>query len=319
MVYGNVDSIFMRVALVWHNAPSRRHHNGGSARCLQTQFDFSSASRGCFAVVDDAPGKISDAVLEKVKHFTIGFARAGEEPAAKGSGVVVRYGDLTGILTCAHVVDLLRRSKQPVGLVRLNRRRTDQFGVLEMDAVNTHAAYNDFSSAEDPDVAFIHLPPHLMGNIAKDCAVLDMERNGSKPEPEGGPFVLVHAVFGLVEEFTGATERQDGRATTVLRGVLTPGTLHDAGSDLVALECHGENLPYLPASFGGSSGGGLWRIYLRELADGRFEPVHYRLIGIAAREEKSVPPRLVCQGAGRLELLLEQVRDQRRTTTDRAG
>ena len=27
--------------------------------------------------------KVADAVLDKVKHFTIGFGRAGEDPAAK--------------------------------------------------------------------------------------------------------------------------------------------------------------------------------------------------------------------------------------------
>jgi three-Cys-motif partner protein len=37
--------------------------------------------------------KIADAVLDKVKHFTIGFARAGETPAAKGSGVLIKHGE----------------------------------------------------------------------------------------------------------------------------------------------------------------------------------------------------------------------------------
>jgi hypothetical protein len=73
------------------------------------------------------PRDVAHAVLDKVKQFTIGFARAGEEPAAKGTGVLVKHGDLHGILTCAHVDDLLRRSKQPVGLVRLNRGLAQQF------------------------------------------------------------------------------------------------------------------------------------------------------------------------------------------------
>ena len=59
--------------------------------------------------------EIADAVLDKVKHFTIGFARAGETPAAKGSGVLIKHGELHGILTCAHVDKYLRELKQPVG------------------------------------------------------------------------------------------------------------------------------------------------------------------------------------------------------------
>ena len=48
--------------------------------------------------------KIADAVLDRVKHFTIGFALAGDTPAAKGnSGGLIKHRERHGILTCAHV------------------------------------------------------------------------------------------------------------------------------------------------------------------------------------------------------------------------
>jgi hypothetical protein len=75
-----------------------------------------------------------------------------------------------------------------------------------------------------------------------------------------------------------------------------------------ALECFKENIPDLPDSFGGTSGGGLWRVYVRKCGDGSFEAVHHRLIGIASREDKGSPPRITCQGMGRVEALLESVR-----------
>src|SRR5690348_15816364 len=65
--------------------------------------------------------KVADAVLDEVKHFTIGFALAGDTPAAKGSGVLIKHGERYGILTCAHVDTYLRTLNRPVGLVRLNR------------------------------------------------------------------------------------------------------------------------------------------------------------------------------------------------------
>ncbi len=64
---------------------------------------------------------VSDAVIATVKDFTIGFGRAGEDPAAKGSGVLVEYKGVHGILTAAHVDEHLRKLKRPIGLVRLNR------------------------------------------------------------------------------------------------------------------------------------------------------------------------------------------------------
>jgi len=64
----------------------------------------------------------------------------------------------------------------------------------------------------------------------------------------------------------------------------------------------------LPDSFGGTSGGGLWRVHTRKRDDWSFEAVHHRLIGIASREDKGSPPRITCQGMGRVEAMLEGVR-----------
>jgi hypothetical protein len=90
--------------------------------------------------------------------------------------------------------------------------------------------------------------------------------------------------------------------------VLTSGVLRDFDALTATLECFKENLPDLPSSFGGTSGGGLWRVYVRKGHDGSFEAVHHRLIGIASREDKGSPPRITCQGMGRVEAMLESVR-----------
>lgn len=256
--------------------------------------------------------EIADAVLDKVKHYTIGFGRAGDKPAAKGSGVLIRHGEVHGILTCAHVDEYLRdkvKVKQPVGLVRLNLGQAQQAGVLDMGDVFTHVAGQEPWTPQGEDIAFIHLPPDLVSNIARDCVFLDIEKNLTKSEPENrSSLIQGHSVFGLVEEFTGATTRQSGIATTVLKGVLTSGTLLNIDAQTATLECFKVNLPDLPCSFGGTSGGGLWRVYVQRSADGKFEVVHSRLIGIASYEHNGSPPRISCQGPGRIEALLEAVR-----------
>ena len=156
--------------------------------------------------------KVADAVLDKVKHFTIGFALAGDTPAAKGSGVLIKHGERYGILTCAHVDAYLRTLNRPVGIVRLNRGLAEQAATLAMEEVFTYAAGEAPWTEGADDVAFIHLPPHLVGNIEKDCVFLDAEKNFTKPQPEDfSSLPQVHSVFGLVEEFTGATTRQGGR------------------------------------------------------------------------------------------------------------
>jgi len=79
--------------------------------------------------------------------------------------------------------------------------------------------------------------------------------------------------------------------------------------ELSGLECFESNLPDLPGSFfGGTSGGGLWRVYVRKrYDDGGYEAVHHRLIGIASSEDQGAPPRITCQGFGRIQEMLEQV------------
>ena len=255
------------------------------------------------------PEDVAGAVLDKVKHFTIGFGRAGDTPAAKGTGVLIRHGELHGILTCAHVDKYLRELKQPVGLVRLNRGLAQQFGTIDMEEVFSYAAGEEPWTKGGEDISFIHLPPQLVGNIAKDCVFLDAEKNFSKPEPDNrSSLIPAYSVFGLVEEFTGATTRQSGMATTLLKGVLTSGVLRDVDALTATLECFKENLPDLPDSFGGTSGGGLWRVYVRKRDDGSFEAVHHRLIGIASQEDKGSPPRITCQGMGRVEAMIESAR-----------
>jgi hypothetical protein len=253
---------------------------------------------------------LADAVLDRVVQFTVGFARAGETPAAKGSGVLMKHGELHGILTCAHVDKYLRTLKQPVGLVRFNRGSAQQFGTLDMEDVFSYAAGEEPWDRGDDDISFVHLPPNLVGNIAKDCVFLDADKNFTKPEPEDRSLLIpAFSVFGLVEEFTGATTRQDGMATTNLKGVLTSGIPRDFGALNTTLECFQQNIPDLPASFGGTSGGGLWRVYVHKKVDESFEAVHHRLMGIASREELDCsPPRIICQGMGRVEALLEGVR-----------
>jgi hypothetical protein len=94
------------------------------------------------------PDDVADAVLDKVKHFTVGFGRAGDTPAAKGTGVLIKHGELHGILTCAHVAKHLKELKQPVGIVRLNRGLAQQFGTLNMDEIFSYAAGEELGPRE---------------------------------------------------------------------------------------------------------------------------------------------------------------------------
>jgi hypothetical protein len=251
---------------------------------------------------------VSDAVIDTVRDFTVGFGLAGEKPAVKGTGVFVEYKGVHGILTAAHVDQSLRALKRPVGLVRLNRTHAHQSSVLDLTEVFTYASGADPWPTGSEDIAFIHIPSHLVGNIGRSFSALNADHNLTKDEPEPSTdLIQTHAVFGLVEFFTGATTRQNGVATTAMKAVLTPGILTKLDGAVTTLECFAENIPDLPKSFGGISGGGLWRVYVRKGEDGKYKAVHRRLIGIASREENDAPPQIICQGVGRIGAILDGV------------
>ena len=117
---------------------------------------------------------------------------------------------------------------------------------------------------------------------------------------------MVHTVCGLVEEFSGPTTRESGGLVKRgLKAVLTPGRIVEKDGGTTTLECLERNISDLPGSFGGTSGGGLWRVNLRAREDGSPEIVELRLRGIASWEDRNArPPRIVCQEIGRLAQII---------------
>jgi hypothetical protein len=81
-----------------------------------------------------------------------------------------------------------------------------------------------------------------------------------------------------------------------------PGNIVRRGNGVMALECMEYNAADLPKSFGGTSGGGLWRAYLNVDEDGSYTEVETRLCGIASYQQDAM--HIVCQGFERIEQAL---------------
>jgi len=109
----------------------------------------------------------------------------------------------------------------------------------------------------------------------------------------------VDAVFGLVDELSQEPVASAGAVTTPMRGLLTPGHVIDRRNGAMTLECMDYNIPDLPKSFGGTSVGDLWRMYLNSAADGSYEHVQTRLCGVASFQRDA--NHIVCQGIERIE------------------
>jgi hypothetical protein len=256
------------------------------------------------------PTDPSALILDHVRQFTVGFAKAGDRPNALGSGVLVRTGTLSGILTCAHVEELLRERRK-IGWVDFNRGLSFQAETLDMETVPSILQGSSQWKVAEPDICFIHLPYHRAGSFAANCSFLNADANFERfrePDPSAD---VIDAVFGLVEDFSGPTTREHGLVTSKVRGVLTPGRIVAKDDETTTLECLEQNIPDLPGRFGGTSGGGLWRVYLRTSQDGAPSIEECRLIGIASQDNLVArPPRIICQSPRRLANVLAGARDR---------
>lgn len=114
----------------------------------------------------------------------------------------------------------------------------------------------------------------------------------------------VDAVFGLVDEFSDKPIAERGSVTTPMQGVLTPGHIVERNNGAMTLECMDYNVPRLPKSFGGTSGGGLWRMYLNQAEDGSYTEAQTRLCGAASFQRDAT--HVVCRESSELTKCLSR-------------
>ncbi len=251
----------------------------------------------------------SDLLLRHVRQLTIGLALTDPpHPKVLGTGVLVSIENLNGILTCSHVADEYEKRSE-IGLVRFKRDGILQRQKLVLATTNTlKIGGPPWGDPYAFDLAFTRLAEPDVSTLKATSVFLSYERNW-KRFTDGEPSYHKHvdAIFGLVDEFTGEPRRENGSVTTPMQGVLTPGHIVAGNNGALTLECLDANRPDLPESFGGSSGGGLWRLYFNVSTDGSYDSVEIRLCGIATYQLDAT--HIICQGFERIEqVLINEVR-----------
>jgi hypothetical protein len=246
----------------------------------------------------------SDLLTPRTRQFTVGFV-VTDPPAPRvlGSGVLVSVGRISGILTCAHVAERYR-GRPEIGLLRFSRDSIDQRQKLMLGETKTlyieeNIGNPRWSNPKAFDLAFTRLAERDVETLSAMCVFLNWDLNMKKFN-EGEPKYDTHvdAVFGLVGEFSGQPVFRPGLVTSPMKGVLTPGHIVSKDNGALILECMDYNVTSLPTSFGGSSGGGLWRMYLNVSADGSYQEIETRLCGLASFQLNAT--EIICQGFERI-------------------
>ncbi len=258
------------------------------------------------------PNDIADAILAHASNFAVGLVRRIEGAGSQvlGSGVLVSLEGRRGILTAGHVAAAYEKLPE-VGLVRFvagNQQRR----VLSLGDTHTviMASSDSFQDAKEVlDLAFTQLAPDLAASIGAQAVFLNLERNREKieaPPPDEGKHC--DAMLGLVAEFSGQPFVDGTEWISPMRGVLHTGHVCAQENGLLTVQAMDYNLDKLPQSFGGMSGGGLWRIYFTENGE-ESRIVSTTLCGVASWQIDKT--HIACQGWDRIDqTLIPTVRDK---------
>jgi hypothetical protein len=111
----------------------------------------------------------------------------------------------------------------------------------------------------------------------------------------------VDAMLGLVAEFSQQPFIEGKEFISPMRGVLHTGHVCAQENGLLTVKAMDYNLHELPKSFGGMSGGGLWRVYFVE-DEKESKIVATMLCGIASWQIDH--KKIACQGWDRIDQAL---------------
>jgi hypothetical protein len=232
----------------------------------------------------------------------IGFMDIRKAPSMPvGSGTLVKFNDkVAGILTCAHVVELLS-IYEAFGIVRFSLAA----GALQMLQVEMKDVVEVVIGAppwneEGPDIAFLRLPLSVWASIAPSSDPVDvvMQRKmavAGAPKDSNG---LTEVICGVVRSATGQPVKSGATTTTPVEALMCFGAVREVWKDAVGMDrFRFELLPQegfvLPKSFGGVSGAGLWRLHIRD-DGGTFSFVSRWLTGVAFYETPE--QQIICAG-----------------------
>jgi len=232
------------------------------------------------------------AAAREIANFSVGLATlsvrdAVDDAVPAGSGTLVTVGTIVGILTAAHVVKNLPNRGQ-VALIGFRGNPTlIQKQTIDMALAEKLVIADGNGGPTGPDLGFVRLPMINVGNLQASNSFLNLGVRHGIELPARKGWAYVDAVVGVVAEWTKDVPpaRPSTRLKTfeLLFGGGTVTSKYQPGDfDLFTFQPEFEEGKEPPTSYGGVSGGGVWRTYF--IPDGSNRVIENRLIGVAFYE-----------------------------------
>lgn len=284
-------------------------------------------------ILDEHSDKLIDDIVEPIKYYSTPLllknkgSNGEEDIRLIGSGTFASILNIFGIITAAHVVEILIKEKSiarpySLGLIIKDYKHNYSIPSNYLELIKIAKGQID---SDGPDLGFIVLPNSEVGTIkaTKNFHNLDKNRErilATPPKFNAGPW----AICGVPDEKT-IDELSEEKSILNKRffmfcGVGSILNAYTVGEyDYYDIRVKHDLSPIIPHSFGGVSGGGLWQIPLRKSAEQKVEPIEYILSGVAfyQTERTGLYRSVRCHGRNSIyDMAYSFIAQKRKTKTE---
>lgn len=258
--------------------------------------------------------------VQRIEGCSVGFLELLDDDVEPlGSGTLVRIGSVAGIITAAHVWNsIVTKKLERVGFYQNPSRRKEIQSAVEQVSLLSELAIECAPYDElGPDIAFIKLSPSKAMTLESLGTFINIDKHlATVAALNATDIYRADAVAGLVAELDKTVTMHGKGKVIKLKGLINIGTANkiDDGRDgfdrfeFIPQPEHGFKLP---TSYGGTSGGGLFRTYL-----GSDRIARVALLGVAFWETKvdGKADKIVCHGPNSIyEKIVPLVRERWKT------
>jgi hypothetical protein len=237
----------------------------------------------------DLPADFLEVLVREFVPYSVGLARVSTahplEFTPLGSGTLVKKRGRIGILTADHCLRALRARKSAGDLIYLVLR--DHSIPLPPEIILEHELVTPASTEYGPDLGFLEIAAsERLDSIRALASVWPLDRDPKPLLREFSSAGSLLASLGIPEErchteIKGNTFRRISYHPTRLNVIEKDNVTRRNGWDYIESKCwYGDSNP-LPATFEGSSGGGIWGFKVhRNKSDNKLVIGRSALVGV---------------------------------------
>jgi hypothetical protein len=266
-----------------------------------------------FGSIPELPDTLTERVHREVRYFGVSLIATTIEDDRRAipcAGTLVMINGVPGVLTARHVWEAIQ-SLGVLGVMLNDRTLRVSTNTIHVVSPGYSSALPDDKSARVPDIAFLALTHEHRSTIeARGRTFYDITRRRNSPALATSPDDGFCVATGTLEQLT---DRESRKVCSFNYATGVDRLITQDGWDFLYVHLNVEENPTLPVStFGGMSGGGVWRARYGVNPDKEFSLIDLSLIGVTFLETAEPGRQLVAHGPHSIyDRIVDQVTAER--------